>query len=230
MSALRSCTAPPASGYCTMAPKTGPSNVICSIGTTRRSMPSGSALERRTSMVCGKQPSLTRQTRVRGTAPIARASAMHQRHSFGRSGRLVEQRGARHLHPRQIHHHGLEIQKRLQPALRDFGLVRRVRCIPARVLHHHPQDHAWREGVVVAEADVGPEDLVSVRQVSEAVEVLLLAFGGRQRERRLEPDRGRDRLVHQRVERWRADRPEHLVALVRRRPDVAARKPVAGVE
>jgi hypothetical protein len=45
-----------------MAPNVFVSNVICSIGTTTSAIPSGSALERSTSIVCGRQRLLTRHT------------------------------------------------------------------------------------------------------------------------------------------------------------------------
>ena len=59
---------PPSSGYCTSAPNTRPSKAACGRSApTCRSMPSGSARERSTSIVCGKQRSLTRN-RLRSPA------------------------------------------------------------------------------------------------------------------------------------------------------------------
>ncbi len=185
------------------------SKTIASIGTMRRSMPSGSALDRRTSSVCGKQPSLTRHTIAIAAASASGASAVHQRHRFRRRRRLVQQRCVRHFHPRQIRDHRLEVEERLQAALGDLGLVRRVRRVPARVLHHHPENHARREGVVVTQADVGPEDLVSVRQVPKTVADTVARFRLVEGSAGVvEADRGGDDFVHQRVERWSTDRLE----------------------
>ena len=54
-------------------------------------------------------------------------------------------------------HHRLEVEQRLETALGDLSLIRRVRRVPARVLEHVPQDDGRRDGVVVAEADVAAE-------------------------------------------------------------------------
>ena len=44
---------------------------------------------------------------------------MQQRHRFRRSGGLIQQRGVRDLHPRQIRDQRLEIQERFETTLRD---------------------------------------------------------------------------------------------------------------
>jgi hypothetical protein len=79
--------------------------------------------------------------------------------------------------------------------LRDLGLIGCVGGVPARVLHHHAQDHAWRDCVVVAETDVGAEDLVAFRQTVQALEVMMLALAGGKPKRRAQADGGRNRLV-----------------------------------
>ena len=161
---------------------------------------------------------------------LAGVRAVHQRHCFGGGRCLIQQRGTRHFHPGQIGHHRLEVEKRFQAALCDLRLIGRVWRVPPRVLHHHPKNHARRERVVVAKADVGLEDAVAMGEMTETMEVLMLAFSRWKCEWFLETDRGGNRLVHQRIERWCADCLEHFDALVRRRSDVAACKPVAGVE
>ena len=110
---------------------------------------------------------------------LAGVRAVHQRHRFGGGRRLIQQRGARHFHPRQIRHHRLEVQERFQAALCDLRLIGRVWRVPTRVLHHHPKNHARRERVVVAEADVGLEDAVAMGEMAETMEVLMLAFSRR---------------------------------------------------
>ena len=49
-------------------------------------------------------------------------------------GPFVEERRVGHLHPRQIRDHRLEVEERLEAALRDLGLIGRVGRVPARVL------------------------------------------------------------------------------------------------
>ncbi len=77
----------------------------------------------------------------------------HQRHRLGRGGALVQQRGARGGQAGEVLNHGLEVQQRLQPALADLGLVRRVGGVPGRVLQHVAHDHRGRDGAVVAHPD-----------------------------------------------------------------------------
>ena len=55
--------------------------------------------------------------------------------------------------PGQVGDHGLEVEQRLQAALGDLRLVRRVGGVPGRVLQDVAQDHRRGEGAVVAEAD-----------------------------------------------------------------------------
>ena len=156
---------------------------------------------------------------------------MQQRHRFRRGRRLVEQRGVRHLHPRQVRHHRLEIQERLEAALRDLGLVGRVGRVPARVLHHHAQDHARRDRVVVAEADVGAERLVAAGNLRQPAQVLVFAFGGRQRQRLRAAGSRRGWLRRSARRATRAPIAcEHRVALGGRWSDVAGREPVVGIE
>jgi hypothetical protein len=163
-------------------------------------------------------------------AGLVRPDAVQQRHGLGGGRGLVQQRRVRHFHPREVGDHRLKIEQRFEAPLRDLGLIRGVRRVPARVFHHHPQDHARRDRVVVAEADVRPEHPVPAGQVGQALQVLEFTLGRRKVQRLTQPDRRRDRLVDQRVERCRAERREHLVALVRRGPDVAPGEPVGPVE
>ncbi len=158
------------------------------------------------------------------------ARAVQQRHRFGRRGRLVEQRRVGDLHSRQLRHHRLKVEEGFEAALRDLGLVRRVRCVPSGVLHHHPQDDARGDGVVIPEPDVGAERGIPPRESAEAAQVMVFALGWRQVQRSVQADGCRDRFVNQRLERRSADRLEHAVAVFTRRPNVAACEPVVGVE
>ena len=79
--------------------------------------------------------------------------------------------------PGEVAHHRLEVEERLEPALADLGLVRRVGRVPGRVLEHVAQDHARRDGAVVAQPDHRGEDLVAVGQRPQPGERLGLGQG-----------------------------------------------------
>jgi hypothetical protein len=68
----------------------------------------------------------------------------------------------------------LEIQQRFEPPLRDLGLVRRVRRVPARVLEDVALDNRRRNAVVIAEAEIRTEYTVGGRDLSEAIQRLVL--------------------------------------------------------
>ena len=157
-----------------------------------------------------------------------RLHAVQQRHRFGGGGGLVEQRRVGDVHAGQIADHGLEIDQRLQPALGDLGLIRRVRRVPAGVLHHHPQDHAGGDGVVVAQADVRAEHPVARGQLGQPRQKEMLLLGARHVERFPEADAARHHLVDQRVERRHANRREHPGLIRRRRTDVTAGERAGG--
>ena len=127
-----------------------------------------------------------------------------QRHGLGGGGRLVEQRSVCDRQPGQVGDHRLEVEQRLQPALRDLGLVGRVRRVPAGVLEHVALDHRRGDAAVVAHADEAAEDFVAARDFVELDEGLCLGGGRRQFETAGGPgaaDGYRYRLVHQRVQR-----------------------------
>ena len=108
----------------------------------------------------------TRRPRTTGPA--------HQRHRLGRRRRLIEHRGVGHLETGQVRHHRLEVQQRLQPALADLGLIRRVRRVPGRILQHIAHDHRRCMGVVVAEPDHRSGHDVAVGQVRQMRQDLVL--------------------------------------------------------
>ena len=149
-------------------------------------------------------------------------------HRFGRGGPLVQQRGRRDVHPRQVPHHRLKVQERFEAALGDLGLVRGVGGVPAGILEHVAENHRRRDAVVVAVADVGPEDAVARGDAAQAAQVLVLRDAGGKVERRRQADVGRNGLLDQRVERRHADGGEHLVASGRIGSDMSRLK-AAGV-
>ena len=65
---------------------------------------------------------------------LGAAQPVRHRHRLGRRRRFVQQRGVGDRQAGQVTDHGLEIEQRLEPALRDLGLIGRVGGIPAGVL------------------------------------------------------------------------------------------------
>ena len=109
--------------------------------------------------------------------PVRRpaAGAVHQGHRLGGSGALVEHRRVGDVQSGQIGDHGLEVQQRLQPALADLRLVRRIGGVPGRVLQDVAQQHRWSQRVVIALADHRDGNRVGVGQLSQFGQRLVLA-------------------------------------------------------
>ncbi len=158
------------------------------------------------------------------------ARGMRHRHRLGRCGRLVQQGRVGDRHRGEVAHHGLEVEQRFQPPLRDLGLVGGVGGVPARVLQHVAQDHRWRVGAVIALADQVLRGPVLRRQAAQLGDNRRLVDGGRQRQRRLAPDRRRDGAGNQLVQRCGADHVQHGGEIVGRRGHVAADEAVGGLE
>ena len=85
---------------------------------------------------------------------------MEHGHRLGGGGRFVEQRGVGDVEAGQVGDHGLEIEQRFEPALRDLRLVGRVGGVPAGIFEDVALDDRRRDRVVIALADEGAEDLV----------------------------------------------------------------------
>ena len=156
-----------------------------------------------------------------GAVDPLRLDARQHRHRLGGGGRLVQQRGVRDFHPRQIADHRLEVEERFQAALRNLRLIRGVRRVPAGVLENVAENHTRRDAVVIAETEKRSEQLVARGRAPQFAEELVLALAAGQVQRLLEADARRDRLVDQRVERRGADGAQHGVAFVRVGSDVA---------
>jgi hypothetical protein len=142
---------------------------------------------------------------------LLRVDPVEHRHGFGRGRAFVEQRRRRDLHRGQVAHHRLEVDERLEASLRDLGLIRRIRRVPAGVLEHVAQDHGRRVAIVVAHADVPARDAVLRRDAPQPSKIPGLGLGGRQIQRLGEANAGRDRLIDERVDRGHADGAQHLV-------------------
>ena len=97
--------------------------------------------------------------------------AVQHGHRFGSRRGFIEHGSVGDFHAGEVADHGLENEQRFETSLRDFGLIGRVRRVPAGVFEHVSQDYAGGEAVAVALADVGLEDLVAGRDIAQAAQV-----------------------------------------------------------
>ena len=98
---------------------------------------------------------------------VALLEPVAHHHRLGGGGALVEHRGVGDLEAGQIGDERLEIQQRLEPALGDLGLIRRVGGVPRGIFEDVALDDGRRVGVEVAEADAAAEDLVLAGETAE---------------------------------------------------------------
>ena len=155
---------------------------------------------------------------------------LHHVHRLGRGGGFVEQRRVGDVERGEIAHHGLEVEERLQPSLRDLRLIGRVLRVPGGVLHHVAQDHRRRDAVVVAHAEKAPPHLVLLRDGVRQREKIVLAAGRREVQRAAQADARGDGLVDEILQRLRTDGTQHGVGLRRVGADVSQRKLIGMVE
>ena len=135
-------------------------------------------------------------------------------HGLGRGGALVEQRRVGDRQSGQVRHHGLEVEQRLQPALRDFGLIRGVLGVPAGILEDVALDDPGHQALVIAHSQIRAVDLVARGDTAQQIERLplsQLAVPGQvgQGESALQTDRLRNRLSHQSIQGRHANRLQH---------------------
>ena len=124
--------------------------------------------------------------------PFPAVRACEHRHGLGGGGALIQQRGVGQRQPGQVRHHRLEVEQRFEAALRDFRLVGRVLCVPARILEHVPQNHRRRNRAVVTHPDVAAEHLVLLREGVRLVEEFPLRERSRHVQFALHADGGRN--------------------------------------
>ena len=148
--------------------------------------------------------------------------AFGERHGFGSSRAFIEQRGVGDVEPGQVADHGLEVEQRLQPALADLRLIRRIGGVPGRILQNVALDHRGQDGAGIALPDQRGEHLVLCGELAHMRQRLGLAEGAPEIERCLLPDRGRQRLAHQLSEAVRADACQHRCDVAGRGADMAA--------
>src|SRR5262249_27963353 len=83
-----------------------------------------------------------------------------KRHCFAGGGCFVQQGCIRNIERRQIYDHLLEIEQRLEPALRELRLVGCVSSVPPWVLKNVSLDDGRRDAIRIAAADERARDLV----------------------------------------------------------------------
>ena len=143
-------------------------------------------------------------------------------HGLGRRRAFVEQRGVGAAKPGEVHHHGLEVEQGLQPALGNLRLIGRVRSVPARILQDVALDDRRRDGVVVAEADHGARHAVASGERRQLSQHVPLGAAFRESRRNLGADRGRHRRIHEGVEGLVAHIFEHGRHVLVARADMPA--------
>ena len=176
-----------------------------------------------------REAAIRHQEHAAGVAHLLALHAVQQRHGLPRRRPLVQQRGVGHLHPRQIRHHRLEIEERLEAAC-AISADTACKAYTSRILEHAAADHAGRERVGIAQTDEAAEDLVLLRDGLEAREICRLAFRGRQIQALVDADAGGNGFVDQVIERRRAHRLQHRLHIVSARADVTRGEGVEGVE
>ena len=84
---------------------------------------------------------ILRMHRPRNHRLIAPGHAHRHHHRLGRAGRPVIHRRVRNLHAGQLADHRLELEHRLQRALRNLRLIRRIAGQKLAALHQRIDDH-----------------------------------------------------------------------------------------
>ena len=141
---------------------------------------------------------------------LARAAGEHHQHRLGGRRALVEQRAVADLHPRQRDDGGLEVEQRLEAALRDLGLIGGVGGVPGGILEDVAHDGGRYGAGVVPHADERAQDAVAVGQVADVGGELVFAHPcGGQCEGLAQADGLRDDLGDELLDGADADRVEH---------------------
>ena len=153
-----------------------------------------------------------------------RNDRMAKRHCLGRRSRFVQERSIGDLEPSQIGDHRLKVEQGFEPALREFGLIRCVSGVPARVLENVSLDNWRRNAIGIATADKRARDLVLSGNPAEFGERFRLRFRFRQVQFSIEPDILWNGGFNQGIKIFEADLAQHDAHLVFVRTNVAARE------
>ena len=136
--------------------------------------------------------------------------AMAHIDGFGGGGRFVQQRRIGAVHAGQIHHHGLKNQQRLEAALADLRLIRRVGGVPAGIFKEVAQDHRRRVGIVITHADHRFGDLVAPGETRQFTQHILLAARAGEAIGKFAADGAGHRLIGQRIEGSEPETVQHI--------------------
>src|SRR5688572_21027668 len=110
----------------------------------------------------GKSPGLYNRDRLgmtqfRNEKRVLRVAALHglaKMHRLRCSSAFIKERSVRNRKCGQIRHHRLEIQKRLEPPLRNLSLVRSVLRIPTWILENIALNDRRHNTVVISHSDI----------------------------------------------------------------------------
>lgn len=145
-------------------------------------------------------------------------------HRLGAGGGFVQERGVGDVESGQVRDHRLKIQERFEPALGNFGLVRCVLRIPARIFQHVALNDRRRNAIIIALADERAKNLILRRDFFQFRERVKLAARGGKIQFFVVPDFFGDRRVNQPVEAFETDVREHFGGIAFAGADVAAGK------
>ena len=155
--------------------------------------------------------------------------AMGQRHRLCGGSGLVEQRGIGDIEPRQIGDQRLEIEQRLEPALADLRLIRRIGRVPGGIFQDIALDRGRHDRAVITLADERGQHAVLVGRRTQPVKGPALGQRTAEIERRLLPDRCRHGFINELFQARNADNAQHLRNFLRRGADMAAIGEVVGI-
>ena len=165
-----------------------------------------------------------------GGAVLVGPGAAAEGHRLGGGGPFVEHRGVGDRQAGEVGDHRLEVEQRLEPALRDLRLIRRVLRVPAGVLEHVADDRRRGDAVAVARADERAPDLVPRGELAQARDGGGLRQRRGERERRGGADPLGDRLGDQLVQGGDAEVGQHRGDVRVARADVAVGEVVGMVQ
>ena len=147
-----------------------------------------------------------------------------QGHGLGGGGRFIQHGGVGNVQCGQFAGEGLKVEQRFHATLRNFGLIGRVLRVPAGVFEDVALDHRRRDGVVIALADEGTENLVMIRDPANLGQRGHFAAGGRDMQAPLKPDLAGHGGGDQVIELFKTQLGEHGSRLSGIGADVAAGK------
>ena len=149
-----------------------------------------------------------------------RTRRKRHRHRLSHSRGLIQQRRVGQFHPRQIAHHGLEIQQGLQSPLCNLRLVRCISRVPPWIFQHIPANHAWHFGRVVPHTDVILKHGILGRNAIDVFQVLTFRQSRSQRHAFPLADFARNGLGNQVFDGGGSDCPEHRLLILLAGTDV----------